>query len=106
MPSCSQSVRAYLATLVEVLHVFAFQRFDLGLDERVHLGEQSRKVLWESEIHVILLCQNPYSVFFQILDSVAMASSSLISRPRPEVPTKTVVKFSNSSAIAAAVCSG
>jgi hypothetical protein len=41
-----------LATLVEVLHVLAFQRLDLGLDELVHLGEQARKVLRQSEIHV------------------------------------------------------
>ena len=40
------------ATLVEILHVFALQRFDLGLDERVHLGEHSRKVVGEGEIHV------------------------------------------------------
>ena len=96
-----------LAALVEVLHVLAFQRLDLGLDERVHLGQQARKMFWESEIHCDLLCgQKPYSVFFQIVDSVAMASSSLISSPRPDAPTNTVVKFSNSSAIAAAVCSG
>ncbi len=99
-----------LAALVEVLDVFAFQRFDLGLDERVHLGEQARKMFGESEIHSDLLVrlnrQNPYRVFFQIVDSVVMASSSLISSPSPDVPTKTVVKFSNSSAIAAAVCSG
>ena len=60
----------------------------------------------EGEIHGDLLCQNPYRVFFQIVESVAMASSSLISSPRPDRPTNTVVKFSNSSAIAAAVCSG
>ena len=41
-----------LAALVEVLHVFAFQRFDLGLDERVHLGEQARKMFREGEIHI------------------------------------------------------
>ena len=38
-----------------------------------------------------------------------MASSSLIfspSPPGPNGPTNTVVKFSNSSAMAAAVCSG
>ncbi len=73
-----------LATLVEVLHVLAFQRLDLRLDERVHLGQQAGKMFGQSEIHGDLLrCQNPYSVFFQIVDSVAMASSSLISSPRP-----------------------
>ena len=35
--------------------VFAFQWFDLGLDERVHLGEQARKMVWQSEIHGDLL---------------------------------------------------
>ena len=37
------------------------------------------------------VAQNPYSVFFHIVDSVAMASSSLIWIPRPDVPTNTVV---------------
>jgi hypothetical protein len=32
--------------------LFAFQRFDLGLDERVHLGEYCRKMVGEGEIHV------------------------------------------------------
>src|ERR1700761_3841417 len=41
-----------LPALVEVLHVLALQRLDLRLDECVHLGEQSRKVFWESEIHI------------------------------------------------------
>ena len=40
-----------LAAMVEVLDVLPFQRFDLGLDERVHLGQQARKVLGESKIH-------------------------------------------------------
>ena len=44
-----------LAALVEVLHVLAFQRLDLGLDERVHLGEQARKVFGQGEIHGDLL---------------------------------------------------
>ena len=44
-----------LAALVEVLDVFAFQRFDLGLDERVHLGEQAGKMVGEAEIHGVLL---------------------------------------------------
>ena len=40
-----------LAALVEVLHVLGFQRLDLRLDERVHLGQQARKVFWQGEIH-------------------------------------------------------
>jgi hypothetical protein len=31
--------------------VVAFQRFGLGLDELIHLDEQARKMVWESEIH-------------------------------------------------------
>jgi hypothetical protein len=41
-----------LAPVVEVLHVLGFQGLDLGVDERVHLGQQSGKVFWQSEIHV------------------------------------------------------
>ena len=52
------------------------------------------------------LAQRPYSVFFQIVDSVLMASASLICSSEPGLPTTTTVKFSNSSAIAAAMCSG
>jgi hypothetical protein len=39
------------AAMVEVLDVLPFQRLDLGLDERVHIGQQARKVLGESKIH-------------------------------------------------------
>src|SRR4029079_13360417 len=91
-----------LAALVEVLDVLALQRFDLRLDELVHLDQQAGKVFGESEIHGGLLCQNPYRVFFQIVESVAMASSSLISSPRLDRPTTTVVKLSNRRAIPAA----
>ena len=97
-----------LSTPVEVLHVLGLQRGDLPLDERVHLGDKSRKVFWQVEIHDELLYA-PYRVFFQMVDRVTMASWSLMltpTLPRPEAPTKTVVKLSNSSPMAAAVCSG
>ena len=44
-----------LSTLVEILDVFAFQRLDFGLDERIHLGQHARKMFWEGEIHGDLL---------------------------------------------------
>jgi hypothetical protein len=40
-----------LPTLVEVLHVLGLQRGDLTFDERIHVGEQRRKVFWQCEIH-------------------------------------------------------
>ena len=39
------------AAPVEVLHVLALERFDLGVDECVHLGQEWRKVLGQGEIH-------------------------------------------------------
>nr|CRL71997.1 hypothetical protein CPGR_00795 [Mycolicibacter nonchromogenicus] len=50
--------------------------------------------------------QRPYRVFLQIVDNVSMASLSLICHPGPDGPTNTTVKFSNSSAMAAAMWSG
>jgi aminoglycoside phosphotransferase family enzyme len=38
------------AASVEVLHVFTFQRLDLRFNERVHLGQQRRKVFGHSKI--------------------------------------------------------
>jgi len=38
------------AAPVEVLHVFTFQRLDLRFNERVHLGQQRRKVFGHSKI--------------------------------------------------------
>ncbi len=35
-----------LAPMIEVLHVLCLQRRDLGVDERVDLGEHARKVFW------------------------------------------------------------
>lgn len=40
-----------LAAVVEILDVLAFQRFDIGLDEFVHLGKQTGKMFWQTEIH-------------------------------------------------------
>ena len=71
------------AALVEELHVLGLQRGDLALDERVHVGEQPRKVFGQREIHGDLLLRQPYRVFFHTVARVAMASSSLISMPRP-----------------------
>ena len=51
MPPLSQSVRAFSRRWSKYWMCLAFQRFDLGLDERVHLGEHSRKMLGEGEIH-------------------------------------------------------
>src|SRR6185312_11368030 len=92
------------APLVEVLHVLALERLDLALDELIDLIQYTRKVIRQREIHSALLFQYPYSVFFQIVDNVAMASASVICS-RSEA-AKTAVKFSNSSAIAAAMCWG
>jgi len=69
-------------------HVLAFHGLISDSMKASISASNSRKVVGEGEIHVISFDQNPYSVFFQILDSVAMASSSLISTPRPEVPRR------------------
>ncbi len=79
-----------LAAPVEVLHVLGFQRLDLGLDEGVHLGQHARKVVRQGEIHgdsflEVRFDQYPYSVFFQIVDSVRTAFSSVVTTPKAEV---------------------
>ena len=97
-----------LPTLVEVLHVLGFQRLDLALDERVHLGEQPRKVFGQREIHgdfSLGAVQGLLPYRREGRDGILVADLQS-ERPEPARATNTVVKFSNSNAMAAAVCSG
>ena len=84
-----------LTTPVEVLHVLALQRLDLRVDERIHLGQQRRKMLGEDEIHQVSFGSVPYMVLRQMVDSVATASSSETLAAR-----LTLVKRSNGRAMA------
>ena len=96
-----------LAMPVEVLHVLAFQRFDLGLDERVHLRQQSPEGVPGvrnpqcsplAELLALEPVQRLLPYRRQRCDGVLVADLN----PRADGRRNTVVKFSKSRAMAAA----